>query len=282
MKFILISAAFLVCLPAQAALIGWWAQNEASGNVTDATHGHAPATLAATGAVNYGQPGVPNGTYGSIVVTGASGTSIGYGPNVSEDYFVSGADNNNPVMNILRTSSLTVMSWINPQAHDIIGRTYRPISTGSGAGVDRGWGFGLRLNDLAGATSAIRFTTYGVADNDSDPFAVTFGEWIHIAATYDNGAITYYRNGTLLGGSDTSLFGDDLAAARLTIGARLGGNDGDQTNGLLDGIRVYNEVLSPAAIQAAAIASVRAIPEPSALGLAIFGVACLARRRRVV
>ena len=85
-------------------------------------------------------------------------------------------------------------------------------------------------------------------------------------------------NGDLLGGSDNSLFGNDLAAARLTVGARLGGNDGDQTNGRLDGIRVYNEVLTPAQIRAAAIASV--IPEPTAACLVFLGAAGLTRRRR--
>ena len=269
-------ALLLMCLPSQAALIASWNQDELSGDIVDSTGGHAAGV--ASGAVNYGQPGVPNGTYGAIVVSNAGGTSIGYGPNVSDSFFVSGADNNNPVMNIDRTGSFTVMSWINPQAPDVAGRAYRPVSTGSGNGVDRGWGFALRFGDTAGTATSVRLTTYGVADNDSLTFPVVFGEWIHIAATYNNGAIDYYLNGTQLGGSDVSLFGNDGAAARLTIGARLGGNDFDQTNGLLDGIQIYDQVLNASQIQAAAVASL--VPEPSSFALAGFLSAALLRRRR--
>jgi MYXO-CTERM domain-containing protein len=265
------------CLPCHAALIAAWNQDELSGNLIDSAGGHAPATPAPAASVVYGQPGVPAGTYGSIVVTSAAGTSIDYGPNLSDDFFISGTDNNNPVLNMDAASAFTVMSWINPNMPDLV-RSYRPVSTGSGAGVDRGWGLALRFGDTAGTATSIRFTTYGIADNDSDPFTVIFGEWIHIAATYDNGAINYYLNGNLLGGSDASVFGNEGAPARLTIGGRLGGNDSDQTNGRLDGIRVYNELMDAAQIQAAAAASV--IPEPSGLALAALAAAGLMRRRR--
>ena len=152
------------------------------------------------------------------------------------------------------------------------------FSTGGGAGSDGGWGLGLRLNDVIGASCTVRFTTYAVADNDSDPFAVVFGEWIHIAATYNNGAINYFLNGVPLGGGDNSLFNNDGPNARLTIGARLGGNDVDQANGRLDGIRIYDEVLTPAQIQEAAVTSV--VPEPAACGLMLLGAASVLRRRR--
>ncbi len=275
----------LSALPGHAALIASWNQDELSGDLNDSAAGHAPAALVTGGSVDYGQPGVPGGTYGALTVTTAGGSSISYGPNASDDYFVSGADNNNPVMNIDRTGAFTVMSWIRPLAPDIA-RTYRPMSTGSAAGTDRGWGLGLRLNDTAGTSAAVRFTTYGVADNDSTLFSVVFDEWVHIAATYNNGAIDYYLNGNLLGGSDVSLFGNDGLPARLTIGGRIGalaggagGNDGDQVNGWLDGVRVYNEVMSTAQIQAAAIGSV-SIPEPSAAALAALCATGLARRHR--
>ena len=270
-------------LPANAALIGAWNQDELSGDLIDGTGGHAPATLVTGGSVNYGQPGVPAGNYGSLIVTSAAGTSIGYGPNASDDYFISGASNVNPVMDVPRTGAFTVMAWINPNVPDIV-RTYRPISTGSSTGTDRGWGLGLRLNDTAG-NGAIRFTTYGVADNDSDPIFIAFNQWVHIAVTYNNGAINYYLNGNLLGGSDTSLFGDDLEPARLTFGGRLGvlaggagGNDGDQMNGLVDGVRVYNTVLTESELRAAAVASV--VPEPAAAGTLLLGLGLAGMRRR--
>lgn len=264
-----------VAVPAQGALIASWSLDELSGNISDAT-GNNPAGTP-TGAPDYGQPGVPNGTYGSITVANARGTSIGFGPSTEDDFFVLGDSNVNAVLGLDRTGTFTVMSWINPLAPDMA-RTYRPISTGGAAGGAGGWGLGLRLNNVDGTGSAIRFTSYAVADNDSDLFDVAFGEWIHIAVTYNNGAIDYYLNGNLLGGSDNSLFNDDTGDARLTIGSRLGGNDADQKNGLLDGIRVYDTVLTAAEIRAAAAASV--VPEPAATALCALGLSTLFRRRR--
>jgi hypothetical protein len=251
---------------------------ETGRGIVDSTAGH-PAGVP-TGSPVYGQPGVPSGTYGSIVVTSPLGTSIEYGPSNTDEFFNVGADNNNPAMNLDRTGAFTIMGWMNPTAPTAGGFTYRFFSTGSGTGVDRGWGIGLRLNNTAGTGSAIRFTNYGVLDNDSSLFNVNFGEWIHVAATYNNGAINYFLNGNPLD-SDNSLFGNELAPGRLVIGGRLGGNDVDQLNGRLDGIRIYNEVLSQAAIQAAAIASV-SIPEPSTMVLVLGALGSLvwAWRRR--
>jgi hypothetical protein len=254
---------------AQAQLIGAWNQDELSGNLIDATGGHPPGVP--TGSPSYGQPGVPNGTYGALVVNNALGTSIGYGPSTSDEFFTIGTDNNNPALNLDRTGAFTVMGWMNPAVPTLPASTYRFFSTGSGAGADRGWGIGLRLNGTTGAGSAIRFTTYGIADNDSSPFSVAFDQWLHIAATYNNGAINYFLNGNALD-SDTSLFGNELAAGRLVIGGRVGANDTDQASALLDGIRIYNGVLSAAEIQQAAVASI-SVPEPSSFVLA--ALACI-------
>jgi hypothetical protein len=267
-----------LCAPAsvQAGLIGAWNQDEASGNLIDATGGHPQGSP--TGSPTYGQPGVPSGTYGSLVVTNPLGTSIEYGPSNVDEFFTVGADNNNPAMNLDRTGAFTIMGWINPAPPVLAASTYRFFSTGSAAGADRGWGIGLRLNGGTGAGSAIRFTTYGIADNDSSLFNVNFGEWVHVAATYNNGAINYFLNGNALDG-DTSLFGNETAAGRLVIGGRLGGNDVDQAAGRVDGIRIYDEILSLSAIQQAALASV-SIPEPSSFLLAALACIALAWWRR--
>jgi hypothetical protein len=92
-----------------------------------------------------------------------------------------------------------------------------------------------------------------------------------MAATYNNGAINYFLNGVALGGSDTSLFGNESVNGRLVIGGRFGGNDVDQANGLLDGIRVYDELFSATQIQEAAVLSV---PEPSTFILGAVGAFC--------
>lgn len=256
---------------ANGALIGAWLQNEPSGDLIDSTGGH-PAGVA-TGTPTYGQPGVPAGTYGSIVRGNIAGSSIDYGPSISDEFFNVGADNNNPVMNLDAAGSFTAMGWVNPSAPTAALFTYRFLSTGSAAGADRGWGLGLRLNQATGVASDIRFTSYGILDNDSSTFDVAFGSWIHLAVTYNNGTINYFLNGNALD-SDTSVFGNELAAARLVIGGRLGANDVDQMNGRIDEVKVYNTVLSLAEIQAAAV------PEPSSAILGMIALAGLARRRR--
>src|SRR5688572_25858637 len=164
---------------ANAALIGAWRQDEGSGSLIDSTGGHPPGI--ATGSPTYGLPGVPNGTYGAVTVTSASGTAIEYGPSDVDEFFTIGADNNNPVMNLDATAAFTVMGWVNPNA-PTVARTYRFMSTGSAAGADRGWGIGLRVPNAAGTGSSIRFTTYGILDNDSSLFDVAFGNWVHVAA----------------------------------------------------------------------------------------------------
>lgn len=267
----------------QAALVASWNQDDASGNILNSAGG-PDGVLVTGGSVDYSQPGVPNSTYGSITVSAAAGTSIGYGPSASDDYFVAGATNSVLGMGA-PGSSFTVMSWINPSA-PAAAATYRPLSAGGALGTDRGWGFGLRLNNTAGTGSAIRFTTYGIADNDSALFDVALNQWSHLAVTYSNGAINYYLNGNLLGGSDTSVFGPYGASSRLSIGGRIGagagntgGNDADQVNGLLDGVRIYDTVLSEADIRAFAAQSV-SVPEPAAASFGLAALALCLRRRR--
>lgn len=278
----LLLALLVATCSADAALLAWWTQDETSGNLIDAT-GQNPEAFP-VGAPTYGNPGVPNGTYGSIIVGSARGTSVGYGPSDTDAYFVVGTDNNNPVMNIDQTGQLTAMGWMQPgiptQATSF---TYRMIGTGSAAGGDFGWGLGLRFT-ISGATTTpfVRFTAYGVIDKDSIPITVNFGEWIHIAATYDGstGSTSLYLNGNFLSThGDLRLFGNDSPNNRQVIGGRLNGSNNEQTGGLLDGIRVYDTVLTVEQIRSAAVESV-SIPEPTAMTLPLLSAPFFLRGRR--
>ncbi len=261
-----------------AALVASWALDETAGNIVDQLGGTPPGV--ATGSPVYGKPGVPNGTYGAITITEAGGTSIGFGPSNEDVFFTLGADNNNPVMNLSSSGQLTVMAWVKADPPTVSGAsTYRFLSTGSHEGPGRGWGVGLRYSDLAGTNASLRWTNYGVADTDSAVFTATPGDWLHLAVTYDNGAINYFVNGVLTGSQVNSRFGDESDAGRLVIGGRVGGHDMDQMNGSVDGIRVYDSVLSLDDIRAAAVASV-SIPEPSLAALCLLGGGLLLRRRR--
>lgn len=277
---LIVFATALTAVSAEGAIVAEWKQDELTGPLIDSSGNH-PLGIP-TGAPTFGAQGVPNGTYGSLTVANAFGTAIDYGPLTVDEFFNVGTDNNNPLLNIDNTGSFTIMSWVNPNALiSVTPRSYKVLSTGSAGGVDRGWGFALRLTQIDGTASSIRFTGFGVADNDSQTFTIIPGAWIHMAATYNNGLITYFLNGNMLD-TDTSVFGNETVNGRLIVASRLGGNDSDQMDGRLDGIRVYNEVLSESQIRQAAVESVSVIPEPSAaLGvLAAGGTLCSIVRRR--
>jgi hypothetical protein len=268
----------LTASSADAALIANWGQDDLTGFIVDSTGNHPDGI--STGFPTHLMPGVPNGNYGAISINNANGFSIEYGPTVTDEFFTIGADNLSPVMNLGATGSFTVMGWMNPYPLLVAtARNYKVLSTGSAAGVDRGWGLSLRMTQIDGTGSSVRFTGFGIADNDSSTFNLTFGNWIHLAVTYDNGLITYFLNGNMLD-SDVRAFENESANGRLTVGSRVGGNDSDQMNGLLDGIRVYDQVLTPAEIQQAAVESVSAIPEPSSAVLGLAGLFALVRRKR--
>jgi hypothetical protein len=267
---------------APAAMVGWWKQDEIAGsNVVDA-RGLNPEAVP-LGTPSYGSPGVPNGVYGAITVAQAEGTSIGYGPSTVDAYFITGIDNNNPVMNIDSTGQLTVMGWLRPATPELgTSHTYRMISTGSAAGGDFGWGLGLRFTLTNGVLVPFaRFTAYGVVDKDiAIPNGVTYDQWIHLTATYDNGATNLFVNGEFIGShADTRLFGNDSANNRLVFGGRLGGSNNEQAYGLIDGLRVYDTIITLDEIRAAAAASV-SVPEPSATCLGILGGLLLGRHYR--
>lgn len=259
------------------ALIAAWTLDESSGNINSSA-GSLPPGLA-TGVPAYSQPGVPAGNYGAIAVLTGGGTSIGLGPSAVDSFFTVGTTSQNAVMDLDRTGSFTVMSWINPSA-PAAASTYRTVSTGSAASAGGGWGLGLRLNNVSGTGSTVRFTTYGIADTNSPVFDVVPGQWIHIASTYSNGSINYFLNGVQLGTGTTSLFNNDTADARLVIGGRLGGADADQLSGFVDGIRVYDSVLTAGEIAQAAADSLTVVPEPSVSASLLLAALGLTRRRR--
>ena len=269
---------------APAAIVGWWKQDEPDGsNVFDAT-GQNPEAVP-VGTPVYNNPGVPNGFYGGITVTNAIGTSIGYGPSTVDALFVTGMDNNNAVMNIDQTARVTIMGWLRPATPELSNsHTYRMISTGSSLGGDFGWGLGLRLTNVGGILVPFaRFTAYGVVDKDIEiAGGIVYDQWIHLAATYDNGVTTLYFNGELLGThANGALFNNDSMSNRLVFGGRLGGSNNEQANGLIDGLRVYDEVLTLDQIRLAAAESV-SVPEPGAAFLGLIGLSlCGCKRRRV-
>ena len=74
-------------------------------------------------------------------------------------------------------------------------------------------------------------------------FGYTFGQWQHIAVTYDGLAITVYLDGEPTATTDApGTLNNDPGVLR--FGANPGGGGGRFFNGLLDDIAVYDKALS--------------------------------------
>ena len=238
--------------------IGEWKMNEASGNLIDSTGKQAPGIP--TGVRTYLAPGVPQGTYGSINVTAPSGSSIAFGPVSADGYFTVPAPAQSPVMSLKPDKCFTAMGWIHPvpsgRARIEQGNHLLFSTTGPG-GSDGGWALGLSVTNRTSTKGRIRFMPYGSAALDSDDFDLSTNSFVHIAVTYLNGEINYFLNGEFIGHSDTSApFSSPSDTARLVIGARLNGVDADQMSGRLDGLRIYDTLLTESQIRIAAQNSV--------------------------
>lgn len=99
--------------------------------------------------------------------------------------------------------------------------------------------------------------------------------WHHVAWTNaDDGTQQIFVDGVSVGGpGGTNGFGGFVPSNDLLIGTS--GNDGS-FNGLLDEVKIFDTLLTPAEIVAASVI----VPEPSALVLGMLGVGGLILRRR--
>jgi len=266
--------------PARSAAIVHYSLNEGSGTAFDSI-GHVdmvPRTMtAAEFGLEYGKPSVPAGSYGSITITptqsAAFGTAI-YGAGVPENaMFINSTPNN--VLNTLE-GSRSITAWINPETITGVGRLLSSNRLDIGT-ARTGWGYGVRETGLQ------RFTTYGRKDFDQIAgTAVTFGEWQHVAMTFDQTSSTtatvrLYRNGNLV---DTITGAPSDAANPNAIFGLFGtGAGGEPFGGTMDDVWVFNNVLSESEIRL--VATGATLPEPGSAALCLAaGVLVLGRRRR--
>lgn len=237
--FSVLAASTVCAVSSQAALIGFWELDETSGTTALDSSG--------------------NGANGSHV-NGPSIAQTTVDPSLGTAYRFNGANqeiNLGATFNGL-TSDFTVSAWINP---DDTSGVQRVFSSSTGPG----WGFGLNGANL-------RFTTFGILDyNLTLGSPIVAGEWTHLAVTFDSSFdAEFFVNGV----SQGTLAGSSAANAGTGV-YRIGSRNGENFDGFIDEVRLYNEVLSDAEVSSLAV-----VPEPSSAVLLGLGGFALALRRR--
>lgn len=123
----------------------------------------------------------------------------------------------------------------------------------------------------------IHFGGWGGPADISDAGAIPpDGTWTHVAWQYDGADKVVYVNGV----ESTRVAGDNITDPSLNVAIGFTARDGmGSFNGLIDDVRIYDEVLDEAGILSAANAV--NIPEPSTTGLFVLaGLGLVLRHRR--
>jgi len=146
------------------------------------------------------------------------------------------------------TGDITIEAWIKVESTPAAG-VYYPIVTKGHTSTKRGYYF--EYHKSGGGTERLGCL---ISDNGSSvsehykSFAPTTGVWYHVAMTYDVSAGTaeFFVNGSTLGtvaSGKTSIFDNDGEF-------HIGENEGAYFDGLVDEVRVWNDIRTSGEISA--------------------------------
>ena len=204
-------------------LVGWWTFD---GNSISGDHA-------------YDQSG--NGNRGVLTagpVRGAGKIGQGLKFDGADDYVIIA----NPSTFNFGTADFTIFAWTKRATTDSDDEILSKTASGS-------WESGGKEFYLAtaGENHKIAFGAFGVGTKFSNT-AILDTNWHHIGVTFTDASdlITFYLDG-VLDGTVTSALGADVAGHVVAIGSV--NTVGGFFNGLIDDVRIYNRVLTPAEIQ---------------------------------
>jgi len=198
------------------SLVGWWTFDEGSGAIAADSSGngnngtlHGPVEWVAEGKIG-----------GAMAFTGPYNYVL-----------VPNANSLNP------TNAITIAAWINPSWTG-----NNRILQKSTEGSDNQY----RLLKEGG--NNIRVHLPPAANFEVTGKIPPAGEWTHLVATYDGSMIRVYFNGAVIG--ETAFSGKlDVSNGPLFIGNKHSkAPAGDEFNGMMDDVRIYNRALSASEI----------------------------------
>jgi len=132
----------------------------------------------------------------------------------------------------------TMTSWVKPEQLDDPSHRSIIISKFNG-GVLAGWYLGISGDATVAAYRNVEpWATFGVG-------AIEWGEYVHVACTFDGTALKVYINGVEDNSANFSTHPSDRAT-NMVIGAIYSQNNlVPAFRGNIDGVRIYNRVLEP-------------------------------------
>lgn len=181
---------------------------------------------------------ISNEAYTGSVV-GASITSDRKG-NPTGAYYFDGKDDYINYGNLTKLglgsfAEYTITSWVKPERSDENIRTII-ISKWNG-GVFAGWYLGVNPDSTAITyRNVVPWATYGI-----EP--IIWGEYVHLACTYDGQNLTLYVNGEVDNSVPFSSHPNDVYTDVLVGASHSQNNIVPSFKGNIDGIRIYNRVL---------------------------------------
>lgn len=98
------------------------------------------------------------------------------------------------------------------------------------------------------SVNGMRFIVNGTSISASSSLSFNDGLYHHLAATYDDGAVKLYLDGSVVGSGTAGSGTADIGANNLQIGEDTGGTVSEQLTGDADDIMVWNTALSAAGI----------------------------------
>ncbi|MCL5281239.1 MAG: PA14 domain-containing protein [Planctomycetes bacterium] len=228
----IVLGAAVSALAAEPGLVGWWQFNEGSGTkAADSSGNNNNGTLSGPVTWDMGWDGTAclsfNGPYNFVRVP------------------------DNASLNM--TDGITITAWVNPRWTG-----NNRIMQKSSEGSDDQY----RLLKEGG--NNIRFHVPPFPNLEATGFIPAKGEWSHLAGTYDGKEVRIYLNGKMVA-SQAATGKMGTSNGPLFIGTKHStAPAGDEYNGLMDDVRIYNRGLSAAEIKAFVPAKLKAMkPNPA-------------------